>query len=140
MTLIELMIVVAIIGVLAAVAIPKYSSMMEKSREGATRGNFGSILSAVSMYYADNRGVWPDDISAVAFTKYIGAIPAVKVTHPNGGNQLSGVSNAVEINTTNSAFSASTDGWRYNPNTGGIWVNNSQTDSAGTVYSMYGYD
>ncbi|MCX5776530.1 MAG: prepilin-type N-terminal cleavage/methylation domain-containing protein, partial [Candidatus Firestonebacteria bacterium] len=34
-TLVELMIVVAIIGILAAVAIPRFANMLDKSREGA---------------------------------------------------------------------------------------------------------
>ena len=59
-TLIELMIVVAIIGILAAIAIPKFAQMLEKSREGATKGNLGAIRSAVSIYYGDKEGVWPN--------------------------------------------------------------------------------
>ena len=43
-TLVELMIVVAIIGVLAAVAIPKFADMLEKSREGATKGNLSGEI------------------------------------------------------------------------------------------------
>ncbi|HRU39764.1 MAG TPA: type II secretion system protein, partial [Candidatus Goldiibacteriota bacterium] len=53
-TLIELMIVVAIIGILAAVAIPRFADMLEKAREGATKGNAGAIKSAISIYYGDN--------------------------------------------------------------------------------------
>ena len=55
-TLIELMIVVAIIGILAAIAIPKFAELIRKSNEGATRGNFGAIKSALSIYYGDNEG------------------------------------------------------------------------------------
>src|SRR5580700_1182416 len=58
-TLVELMIVVAIIGILAAVAIPKFAQMLEKSREGATKGNIGALKSAVSNYYADQQGNYP---------------------------------------------------------------------------------
>ena len=148
-TLLELMIVVAIIGVLAALAIPKYRDMIEKSREGATKGNIGAIMSSLAIYYSDNKGAWPEDISANTYAKYLDRIPAVKVTHPDGGTQLSGNSNAVDIpNSGNNGngnaygkykFKANTDGWRYDPGGGGVWVNNSQTDSAGVDYTLYGY-
>jgi prepilin-type N-terminal cleavage/methylation domain-containing protein len=94
-TLVELMIVVAIIGVLAAVAIPKFAQMLEKSREGATKGNLGAIKSAVSNYYADQQGnypktldtlTWSSVINSVATSypaflpQYLDQIPPVKVT------------------------------------------------------------
>ncbi len=154
-TLIELMIVVAIIGILAAVSIPKFRDMLEKSREGATKGNIGAIASAVSIYYANTSGKWPDDISQYPFKTYIERIPAVKVTHPNGGNRLSGNCNDVEIITVGNEdnkgkgnanaygkykFNDNTDGWRYDPDTGGVWVNNAQTDSRGVFYTLYGYE
>jgi type IV pilus assembly protein PilA len=65
-TLVELMIVVAIIGILAAVAIPKFAQMLEKSREGATKGNLGAIRSAVSNYYADQQGWYPVTLDTVS--------------------------------------------------------------------------
>ena len=58
-TLIELMIVVAIIGILAAVAIPKFAELVTKSREAAVKGNLGSIRSAISIYYGDQEGTYP---------------------------------------------------------------------------------
>src|SRR5258708_18979944 len=82
-TLIELMIVVAIIGILAAIAIPRCASMLEKSREGSTKGNLGSIKSAASIYYGDEKGAWPTTLqsfSGYAFSKYLDHISPVKVT------------------------------------------------------------
>ncbi len=58
-TLIELMIVVAIIGILAAVAIPKFAELVSKSKESAVKGNVGSVRSALSIYYGDTEGVNP---------------------------------------------------------------------------------
>ena len=59
-TLIELMIVVAIIGILAAIAIPKFAELIRKSKEGSTKGQLGTLRSALSIYYADNEGQYPD--------------------------------------------------------------------------------
>ncbi len=53
-TLIELVIVIVILGILAAVAIPKYEDMREQARTAALRGQLGSIRSAVAIQYARN--------------------------------------------------------------------------------------
>jgi len=55
-TLIELMIVVAIIGILAAIAIPQFAQLVAKSQEGATKGNLGTLRSSLSIYYGDLEG------------------------------------------------------------------------------------
>jgi general secretion pathway protein G/type IV pilus assembly protein PilA len=99
-TLIELMIVVAIIGILAAVAIPKFAEMMERSRDGATKGNIGALKSAISIYYGDHEGVYPTDLTGINpggtstawqfLAKYIDIIPAVK---SQGGNRANSTAN-----------------------------------------------
>jgi prepilin-type N-terminal cleavage/methylation domain-containing protein len=140
-TLIELMIVVAIIGILAAVAIPRFAEMLEKAREGATKGNVGAIKSAVSIYYGDNTGIWPNDIT-FNFSKYMDRMPPVKITHPGtlGGVTLAGSITTVTNVTVDATIATNGDGWKYNATSGNVWVNNSQTDTKGTAYSMYGYD
>jgi prepilin-type N-terminal cleavage/methylation domain-containing protein len=143
-TLIELMIVVAIIGILAAVAIPRFASMLESAREGATKGNAGAIKSAVSIYYGDNTGIWPSDIT-YNFTKYMDRIPPVKATHPIGtlgGIALAGSSTVVScVNVAVDAnIATNTDGWKYNAGNGNVWVNNAQSDTKGVIYSIYGYE
>lgn len=62
-TLVELMIVVAIIGILAGVAIPRYMDFLQRSREGATKGNLGALRSAINIYYADTEFYFPRLIS-----------------------------------------------------------------------------
>ncbi|MFH1897506.1 MAG: type II secretion system protein [Candidatus Desantisbacteria bacterium] len=58
-TLIELMIVVAIIGILAAIAIPRFAALIDKAREAGARGNLGAMRSAIAIYYGDTKGYWP---------------------------------------------------------------------------------
>jgi len=58
-TLIELMIVVAIIGILAAIAIPKFADLIKKSKEGATKGSLGALRSALTIYYGEQEGMYP---------------------------------------------------------------------------------
>lgn len=46
MTLIELMIVAAFVGISAAIVIPKFAGFVRKSWEGASKGRFGVLRSA----------------------------------------------------------------------------------------------
>lgn len=53
-TLIELIIVVAIIGIVAAIAIPNLLTAMQKSKQKATMGDMRAVGTAVESYMTDN--------------------------------------------------------------------------------------
>jgi general secretion pathway protein G len=132
-TLIELMIVVAIIGILAAIAVPKFANLIRKSNEGASKGNLGSIRGALSIYYGDLEGQYPSDMSSLDFMgKYMAAIPPAKV--PNYHTDSSVI--------TNGAVPTDSGGWLYDnvtgdPNLGTVWVNCTHTDTKGSVWTVY---
>ncbi|MGA3084677.1 MAG: prepilin-type N-terminal cleavage/methylation domain-containing protein [Thermodesulfobacteriota bacterium] len=52
-TLIELIIVIVIIGILAAVAIPRYIDMTAKAQTAAINGTTGGLKAAAAIAYAD---------------------------------------------------------------------------------------
>ncbi len=60
-TLIELMIVVLIIGILAAIAIPKYKDITIKAKASTIIADTRVILTAAQLYLADNGQYPPDD-------------------------------------------------------------------------------
>jgi len=53
-TIMELMIVIVIIGVLAAIGVPAYKSMTDRARKTACEANQRTIFTAVAMYYAEH--------------------------------------------------------------------------------------
>src|SRR5437879_12193322 len=53
-TLIELMIVVAIIGILAAIAIPNFMTYQAKARQSKAKVNLGGIFTTATSYFAEN--------------------------------------------------------------------------------------
>ena len=64
-TLIELLIVVAVIGIIAAISVIQYMGAMDKARQRATMADMRTISRAVEAYLVDNHVV-PEDSGGVA--------------------------------------------------------------------------
>ena len=54
-TLIELLIVVAIIGILAAIAIPQFAAYRQKAYNSASQSDIRNMKTGMESYYADNQ-------------------------------------------------------------------------------------
>ena len=134
-TLIELMIVVAIIGILAAIAIPKFAELIRKSSEGASKGNLGALRSAMSIYYGDLEGVYPASMQSLTIGgKYLTVIPSAKAPnyHADGaGETLLSAAGITDVG-----------GWSYNDiatnaNVGNVLVSCTHTDTKGSIWTGY---
>lgn len=76
-TLIELMIVVAIIGILAAIAVPNFIAYRNKARVSSCIGNSGSIRGAMAGYAADSiSSLFPDESSINDWTSLVSLVNA----------------------------------------------------------------
>jgi len=53
-TLIELAMIIVIIGILAAIAVPRFLDLRQQAKESATRAGLGAIRSAIYILYAEN--------------------------------------------------------------------------------------
>jgi type II secretory pathway pseudopilin PulG len=71
--------VVAVVGILAAIAIPQFMHLQSRAKEGAAKGRLGSLRAAASIYYGDHEGVYPTDLSQLPQAAQPPAVP----DHPN---------------------------------------------------------
>lgn len=60
-TLVELVVVIAILGILAGIAVPKMSKSRENAAIAAHNANVRTLESAATMYVADNSTITPDE-------------------------------------------------------------------------------
>ena len=64
-SLIELMIVVVVIGILAAIAIPNYISMEDRAKEGSTKANMHTLQLAAEDFGVQNEGSYSTTVGPV---------------------------------------------------------------------------
>ena len=74
-TLLELMIVIAIISILATLAQPMFKTAVLKSKEAALKEDLFNLRNVLDQYYADN-GKYPDSLDDLVTKGYMRSIPA----------------------------------------------------------------
>jgi general secretion pathway protein G len=78
-TLIELLVVMSIVGMLLALAAPRYFGSVEKSKEAMLRQTLSVTRDALDKYYGDN-GRYPDALETLVVRKYLRTLPIDPVT------------------------------------------------------------
>lgn len=114
-TLIELMVVMAIIAMLLTIAIPKYTTSIDKSKEAALRQDLALMRDALDKFYGDS-GKYPSSLEELVEKRYLRTIPpdpmtgstATWVTTPPEDHAKGGV-----FNINSGASGASSDGTAY---------------------------
>jgi type II secretion system protein G len=126
-TLVELMIVIVIIGILAAVAVPKFADMVDKSKEGATKAQLTAIRGALQVYYGDNEGKFPkttkeqdetpqedaDVLNGSLIPKYISDIGMAKLPRKGNNHNCATESISVYVVDIPTANVKNGGGWAY---------------------------
>ncbi len=129
-TLIELMVVIAIIGLLAAIALPKFSDVSAQAKVANVQGNLASLRTSISMYFAKSEA-YPDlagnytalgsasttdaDGNTVTFTDLYS-----KTVMPDTPVDTS---NSIASTNVTIATAATTGGWQYTSADGIIKAN-----------------
>ena len=146
-TLLEMMLVVVIIALIAAIAIPKFSRGAAGANDSAVAANLAVLRNAIDMFQAEHNGTYPTVAAFVnqltQFTDAAGAAQATKDTTHIYGPYLRTIPalpvGAAKGNTTVAAAAATGVGWVYTAATGVVTTNTTTTevDSAGNQYTTY---
>lgn len=78
-TLVELLVVLAIIATLLSLAAPRYTGSVDKAKESVLKENLATLRSAIDKYYSD-AGKYPASLSDLVAKRYLRRIPLDPVT------------------------------------------------------------
>jgi general secretion pathway protein G len=145
-SLIELVIVVVIVGILAAIAIPRLSRATSGAADSSLNGSLSVMRKAIDLYSSEHGGAFPTAANFVTamtqytdangtvsatptataiYGPYLRAIPPLPVGTAKGSNGVA-------------AATGSGVGWIYTAATGTITANTTtEADATGKLYSAY---
>ncbi len=146
-TLVEIIIVVAILGILAAITLPKVQDYMQKAKESTAKDNLRILRNTIGLYAAQHGGVppgYPDDDPSqtpdkltlfnqlIVEGKYLNQFPE----NPFNGYGYPRIRMVLDSDPF-PGTPAGNFGWVYKPATKEIRLNSSGTDKDGVSYYDY---
>jgi prepilin-type N-terminal cleavage/methylation domain-containing protein len=124
-TLIELVMVIVILGILAAVALPTFFNLQDDAKKSAVKGALGGLRSGIAIWYAktavSNVASYPG-LAQLQSSQGGPMAYGIPVNPFTGRSDI--VENTAEIQNSNA-------GWIYNPSTGQIWSAAAETQGSG---------
>ncbi len=161
-TLVEVILVVTILGILAALVMPTFKGHIVKARESAAKDNLRVMRNQIELYKMQHEGIPPGYVggsgapvallqlqftrtttetgvassSTVPSDPYIYG-PYVKKLPENPYNKLSNITYVAEATAFSAAVDGTSGGWLYKKETGEIRINWTGSDSEGTAFYDY---
>jgi prepilin-type N-terminal cleavage/methylation domain-containing protein len=142
-SLIELLIVISVLGIMAAIVLPTLQDHSQKAKEAAAKDNLRILRTAIELYAAQHNDVPPGYInddparvpSAIIFCLQMvpGHLRTMPLNPINGLNTLDTIMNTMP-------FPAAPDdntAYIYKPETRELRLNSTGTDSEGLAYFEY---
>jgi len=141
-SLVEVLIVIAVLGILAAIVVPEYQDQTEKAKESAAKDNLRILRDAIERYAIEHNDVPPG---------YMGNDPAAFANFNifcnqlvKNGEYLSEIpenpfnnENSVQIVSGDFPEADEEQGWMYKPSTREIRIDKAGTDSEEKPFSEY---
>lgn len=78
-TLVELLVVMAVIATLLTIAVPRYFGSVDRSKEVVLKQSLAVMRDAIDKFYADN-GRYPERLEDLVERKYIRSLPVDPIT------------------------------------------------------------
>src|SRR5262245_34184603 len=122
-TLVEVLIVVIILGILAAIVVPQFASATDDAKRTGTYDQLQKIRKALAIYYVRAGNVYPN-ITAGTGTWGELLSPTSPYMRDAPKNTWVGGANAKQITIASTADTAyqTTYGWIWDPATGNVWA------------------
>ena len=126
-TLVEILIVVVILGILAAIVIPQFSDASTQSKLSSSRTSLASLRSQIQLYKIQHNDAPPTLLGFVAQMTAETEPVAAGTAGDSSGNEVGPYIQMVPFNPWNqsqsvAAADATTVGWVYNATTGDIYI------------------
>jgi prepilin-type N-terminal cleavage/methylation domain-containing protein len=161
-TLVELIIVITILGIMAAIVMPTFQGNVATAKESAAKSDLMAMRTQIELYKLQHNGYPPGYVSGagapiatvslqlVGTTTVVGQAspstvptdtflygPYLKKIPENPFNKLSSIAYVAEATAFSAAVDGTSSGWLYKKETAEIVINWTGTDSKGVAYYTY---
>ena len=161
-TLVEVILVVTILGILAALVLPTFQGHIATARESAAKDSLRTMGTQIELYKLQHKGVPPGyvngsgaptalmELQFTATTTETGAVspstvpaepyvngPYVLKLPENSFNDLSNIAYVAELTAFADAVDGTSSGWLYKKETGEFRINWTGNDSDGVAFIDY---